>query len=288
METDEQNNQNQTNQQGTPGNDSGNTNQNNNQNNNQNQMPAWQTAIYESNRLRQEAETRAANAERALSQRTEETNNSQIKLDPNVMLNEPEKFAARINQDIQRQTAPLNEFVAQQRKQQEYVMNKNRVRMTNPNIAPAFPIGGPIEQQLDQAFLSQPNFDISENGIFLKITSMVGTLLLSGALNNNQNNNNNQNQNQNQNNNQNNNSNNNQNNQNNMMPPHLRPSGTAIHQNNNNQNVQLNENERRIARESGMTNEEFATMRDTPPNKAEAAWNEIIAARKANNNKGGK
>lgn len=250
-------------------------------------IPPWMIAVNEANNRERVAREEADRLRSQLN-----TNQSQQPapepLQPADILNNPEVFRSRINQDMQAQMAPVNNYMAELQRRDSYHQQKLLLKSQNPNLGPAF---AQIETLLDSRFITNPNLQPTQANIIQEVKIILAEIMLSGGFQNgNQsqqpNNPGNPQQpsqgNQGQPNNQ------QQGRPSDMLPPHLRPSNRSANNNPGSQNQeitmeQLDENERRLAREGGWTASEFVRMRDCTPDQINRVHKQIMDERKARN-----
>lgn len=260
------------------------TGNNQNQENQDPPIPPWQAALFETNaRLRQEAEARAR-AELELNtlrqQNQQQQQNNRTPLDPNTLLNDPERFRQTLNADMASQVAPLNSFIEEQQRKDLYWQNKYNLAQRDNRIGQ---IMQQLGQQLDGYFISNPTVIPNEQNIRTHVAYLVGEYALAGGFNNQQQNNGQQQQRQPNQQQQNNQPNRQQNQFNDMIPPHIRPSGRPGANQQQDQEPDVTEQERFLAKKDGMTLKEYVKLRDAQPHEAQAVWSEIVKARKARN-----
>lgn len=223
-------------------------------------VPAWQSAVYEARQREIAKNEEIARLQAELDKRTPPVK-EEVTLEQGDTFNNPEKFRQVIQNDLNRAVAPLNDFVAQTKRQQDYQNLKAQFIQAQPAIRQ-------IEHLIDQEYRSNPNLSVDSNTLFATIERVVGRIAMSGGFNNNTQQTPKQ--------------------DTNVIPPNnIPPSRSAptpakakINE------ADFTENDRRLARENGMSLEEYSIMRDCPPHEAAAKWDEIRKARKAA--KGGK
>lgn len=231
-------------------------------------VPVWHSVIYDAN---QRANREAQEAAR-LRQELDQLRNAppptppEPKLEEGVVFNDPERFRRVINDDINRAVAPINEHYKEAARQNAYTQLKNRLKNQYPQQASAI---AQLESLIDEAFYANKNLQPDEATFMMLLQNIVGRLALSGQLpinapaptNGNPN----------------------PTPRTPVIPPSSRPSAPPPPPTNAPRfdESRFDENARRLAREWKMSLEEYAIMQDTPPEKAESVWKDLLAKRKA-------
>lgn len=224
-------------------------------------IPVWQKVVFESNQAAARERIRAENAERELAELRRPTIVEEPLVEGEPFAN-PAKFLDRIQRAMDKSVGPVNEFMATQNRNAAYNKLKNSIkRGANADALANF---AKLEPLIDQAYEDDPSLSITTQEFERQIKMAVGTLTLSGGFGNNtpaprvpnrdpK-----------------------------MIPPSVRPTPSVIRNDNRNEVdvSQLTENERRLAREAGMTPSEYVRMRDTPDHDQGEMWRTIKAERK--------
>jgi hypothetical protein len=234
------------------------------------QVPAWQVAVFEAHQARMRAETEANELRNRINQAPPREPDP---IPEGEVFNNPAQFLSRIRNEIKESTAPLNSFIVEFQRKENYQRLKNHIRSTLG--ADQLATFQRAEPYIDSHFLNNPQLVPDIPTFQTVLQNVIGQMAMNGTLfpvqpnNNNNSNRNNSNMNQNP----------------PTIPPNVRPSGPPAN-NSPLVQVELTENERRLARESNLSPEEYVIMRDTDPNQSGTAWKKILADRKARANGG--